>query len=272
VWRLTLDKDKQQLRYYLLGSLTADDRVVLEERLLFSEELHQELMIIEQELVDEYVTGELSPIDRKGFEAHFLEDAFRKEQLRFGESFNSYLLNSITEELPRPININSINLPAPKNFPFGPGFLSSLTNRTILGASCVVVMGIFLAGAYLRVVHRAPSAQIERVVVALDSGATRSEGVLQRVEAPPPHSEVRLELKVPSVRYDSYKAELFKEEQSLDVHEGLTAEAKGAQTVVPVVVEGEILEPGDYQVKLSGSSEPSQEEAVGTYAFRVLNR
>lgn len=227
--------------------------------------------MIEQELVDEYVAGDLSPGEKKGFEERFLEDAFRQEQLRFGESFNNYLLNAAMEDVPQATILNSPQPLLQKPIPTSQGFLSSYSSRTLLGASLVMLMGIFLAGAYLRVIHRAPAAHIERVVVALESGTTRSDGVLQRVEAPPRNAEVRLELKVPSVRYQTYKAELFKEEQSLDIHNGLQAENKGSQAVVPVVVESEVLEPGDYQVKLSGSSEPSQEEEVGTYAFRVLN-
>jgi hypothetical protein len=257
----------------LLGNLTTEEQVALEERLLFSEELHLELIIIEQELVDEYVAGDLSPGDRKGFEVHFLEDAFRQEQLRFGKSFNSYLLDSMVEELPRTSSVVSTPLLAGIRPTSNVTHFNSFSNRlTLLGAAAAVVLAIVLTGAYFRVVHRPPAQPIEKIVVALHSGGTRSEGAIQRVPAPPATAEVRLELKVPSVKYRTYKAELFKEQQSVDVHEGLTAEAQGTESVVPVVVEGEILEPGDYQVKLSGSSEPSQEEAVGTYAFRVLTR
>ena len=257
----------------MLGNLSTEEQVTLEENLLFSEELHLELMIAEQELVDEYVAGELSAGDRKGFEAHFLEDAFRKEQLRFGKSFNAYLLDSMMEELPATGGVAHMRLAPDVTVAPNVTHFSSFSNRlTLLGAAAAVVLAIVLTGAYLRVVHRPPVEPAEKIVVALESGGTRSEGVIQRVAAPPANSEVRLELKVPSVRYRTYKAELFKEQQSVDVHEGLTAESQGTESVVPVVVEGEVLEPGDYQVKLSGSSEPSQEETVGTYAFRVLTR
>ena len=47
--------------------------------------------------------------------------------------------------------------------------------------------------------------------------------------------------------------------------------ARGAQQVVPVIIAGEILSPGDYQLKFSGVLDSGADEYIDNYAFRVTS-
>lgn len=63
------DPDLQQ---YLLGTLDEDSRVRLEERYLEDHALFERLLVIEDELTEAYLRGELQPTERLSFEQRFL--------------------------------------------------------------------------------------------------------------------------------------------------------------------------------------------------------
>src|SRR5882724_1573902 len=79
---------QEKLRRYLLGSLGDDDRELVERELLTSDELFEELLIVEDEITDEYLAGELSHEDRSLFDQYFLNPPERQEKLRFARALN----------------------------------------------------------------------------------------------------------------------------------------------------------------------------------------
>ena len=81
----------QRIRRYLLGELGDGAREELEQELLTNGELFDELLMLEDELVDEYLGGRMSSAERRRFETHFLNTTERDEKLRFGRAFNQYL-------------------------------------------------------------------------------------------------------------------------------------------------------------------------------------
>jgi hypothetical protein len=88
---LTQNSDKQETRDYLLGTLTSDGKAQFEERILFTPETYEELLLVEEELIDEYVSGGLTKLEREQFETHFLITAARKKNLRFGQLLKRYV-------------------------------------------------------------------------------------------------------------------------------------------------------------------------------------
>ena len=83
--------DESTLRHYLLGQLSQDDQQAFEQQLMVDDGAFETLMAIEDELVDEYLNGELSGQDRTSFETHFLATPERQEKLRFGGSFKKFV-------------------------------------------------------------------------------------------------------------------------------------------------------------------------------------
>ena len=88
---MNLTADKQEIRSYLLGDLDDDRKTQLEERILYALEAYEELLIAEEELIDAYVAGGLSELERQRFESHFLVTAERQKNLRFGQLLNRYV-------------------------------------------------------------------------------------------------------------------------------------------------------------------------------------
>ena len=72
------------IKKYLLGQLAGADLAEIERRLLTDDEFYEEVQIMEDELVDEYVNSELSADERRLFEKNFLADPESRSKLRLG--------------------------------------------------------------------------------------------------------------------------------------------------------------------------------------------
>ncbi len=83
-------KTELGLKQYLLGQLTAEDRQQLEEELAKSEEDFEQLLLAEEELVDEYVSGTLSEQEVERFERHFLTTPGRHLKLQSVRALRRY--------------------------------------------------------------------------------------------------------------------------------------------------------------------------------------
>src|SRR5947199_3004380 len=79
------------IKKYLLGQLAGADLAEIERRLLTDDEFYEEVQIMEDELVDEYVNSELSADERRLFEKNFLADPESRHKLRLGRALDRHL-------------------------------------------------------------------------------------------------------------------------------------------------------------------------------------
>lgn len=266
--------DKEEMRNYLLGTLAADRRTELEESILCDPEVYEELLLNEEELIDQYVAGSLSNLEKHQFETHFLITAERQKNLRFGRLLKKYF-NSQPAFLPRsvPVAVGPAGKTAPANktFPFplalfGTGPALAISAAVLLCVGIVFCYWLVARGPATRAVQQDTS---RLMVVTLAPGSTRSSGTTRRVTVPTKGVDVKLELEIANYRFQNYKSELFRESQRLDTQNELKMQARGEQHIVPLTISGEMLSPGDYQVKLSGVLESGQDEFIDNYSFRV---
>jgi CHAT domain-containing protein len=85
-------QDQREIRLYLLGRLEPEhlaERV--EERLMTEPDYYEELLVTEDELTDQYLSGELSAGERDAFERYFLRSPERVRRLRFAQAFDGYV-------------------------------------------------------------------------------------------------------------------------------------------------------------------------------------
>jgi len=83
---MSLDRDDEQhLRSYLLGDLSQEEMRELEERLLREEEFANQVLLIEDELIEDYTLGEFSDEERQQFENYFLTTPRRRRKLMMVE-------------------------------------------------------------------------------------------------------------------------------------------------------------------------------------------
>src|SRR5437868_11554839 len=80
-----------KIRKYVLGQLAGADLEEIERRALTDDDFHEEVQILEDELVDQYVNAELSPNERRLFEKNFLADPESRNKLRLGRALDRHL-------------------------------------------------------------------------------------------------------------------------------------------------------------------------------------
>ena len=267
---LDANVDKEEMRAYLLGTLDVDRRTMFEERLRREPELHEELLAAEAELIDEYLAGDLSEVEQYQFETHFAPIDGREKKIRFGTLLNRYA----GEVEPGPVLVDQAGqtAPAKKRFSF---FLPFMSPRA-LAFGAVLVASVTVALLYWQATKRTAEQQAleqgesRTIVATLAPGLTRSAGTTNRVTVPPRGPfQVKLRLELTNASFDSYKSQLFRESKSLLTTGELKKEPSGAQQVVPVVIAGEYLSPGDYQLKLSGVLDSGADEFIDNYSFRI---
>lgn len=254
--------EREEMRAFLLGTLNGDQKTEFEERILTETGVYDELLVVEEELIDQYVAGDLSSLERQQFETHFLITAERQKNLRFGKLLQKYA-NSHIDLTPIPVQSIPISRRPVRRWAWA-GVLAA-----ILGcAGIMFVRGLVNRREAAGVVQQQTLSRI--VVVTLPPGSAGTEGSNKQVIVSPKGGEVKLELELKNPTFRNYQSELFRENTSLKISDALKIEAKGQQRVVPFTVTGEMLSPGDYQIKLSGVSDSGANEFIDNYSFRVI--
>lgn len=83
------------IRRYLLGDLSEPEREQVEERLMADEgELYQHLLIAEDDLIDEYVSGSLSEEEQAKFARRFLHVPELRQDVRFAAALRKHALEN----------------------------------------------------------------------------------------------------------------------------------------------------------------------------------
>lgn len=86
-------EDKQKAVSYLLGELSGAERDALEEQLFLDEDFSSFLSDVENNLIDEYIRGELKPSEKLKFENAYLTSDTRRERVRAAQVLQTELFN-----------------------------------------------------------------------------------------------------------------------------------------------------------------------------------
>lgn len=273
---LQLDsKDQEALRAYLLGSLPPEEVAPFEERLITDGALYQELLIVEDELVDQYLSDELSPTECEGFEKHFLLAAERQQKVRFSRTLKKYLSNTgeaqTKEAIAAAVSSNapaSIADPGSEKQPF----FSFLSRKPILAyslaAALVLVLVAVSVNRWKNPGYHEPG---QVLAVVLTPGLTRDGGEIKKISIPPGTDTLQLRLELPNSEYATYRAELLTVERSVSVTEGLQLETTAVNKFITVPISTTLVKPNDYYLKLGGKRADGTYEDVASYVFRVVN-
>lgn len=265
--------NEQEMRSYLLGSLTPERHAELEALAQANENLREELLALEEELVEQYLAGVLTDAESRSFEAQILTTERGQQKLHFAQLFERYRSSNPAAE---PLAVHSV--PAPNNPPIrasSPLFSTFYRNPTF-GVLAIFVAGLLtVVGGWLLV---GPSRgtnltdQLSRdgvVVLAPDSVRTKNSNSLRPALAK--NVQVKLELELIKSDFKKYKIKLFRADQAVDSQEELQIITRDAHYFVPVVVTAEILTPGEYELKLCGVLESGQPSFIDSYPFRVTD-
>jgi anti-sigma-K factor RskA len=83
---------------YLLGELPEEQQVEIEDRAFSDKEYLASITAVENDLIDEYVRGELSGSERQRFESRFLASAERRKRVEFAKALRTVVSEAVGPE------------------------------------------------------------------------------------------------------------------------------------------------------------------------------
>lgn len=261
---------EQEIRDYLLGGLSPEQHTELAAKIHNDAELQEELLAVEQELLDLYLANSLTADEQQYFVTHFLSSESGQQKLHFARLFRNYRDKHLQQESIVEDRVPAPFTPVPDTGP-APWFTNS--HRTPAYAlSMVLVAGLLTTLVVWVYVRKSPTLQTTSASIpalTLTAGSTRSGGSIKELRVPAHNGEVKVELELAKSDFKKYKTQLFRENEALASQEELPIVSRNTHYVVPVTFTGNLLTPGDYQLKLSGVADSGRPEYIDSYAFRV---
>lgn len=260
-----LTKDHEEIKLYLLGNLSEEIRERVEARLLTEKSFLDELLIVEEELIDDYVTSDLSDGDRLRFEQHFLCTPERQQKLRFALALTRY-----ASTLPEPVESH----PAPEHPADGPTWASRLrafwsSQPRALRAAAALALVVVVAGALWLYRPRTQPVQTFATLTLTVSANNRADALqASGVKLSPDDTALRvyLTLPEPSSPTARYRAELDNDAGETKPFEAAGHDARTVSLVIPSTQ----LARGRYALRLFTSDAGKAERRInGSYFFTV---
>lgn len=78
--------NEKTIRRYLLGELSEQEQVEIEDRAFEDQQVLEQVLAVEQDLIDDYVSGDIPEEKRRNFQTHFLASAERKKKVAFART------------------------------------------------------------------------------------------------------------------------------------------------------------------------------------------
>ena len=239
---LTNEKALEEVRLWLLGLLPEQDSRSLEERLITDSELYEEVFIVEEELIDDYIADRLSAEDRKAFESYFMNSPERQEQFRIANALRVYIGDA--KETESPVGVK-------RRWPFA---------AISLAAAAVVIVALVWLAVSLKPGGTGKSLS----VVLTPGGQTREGGTVQRITIPSDTDTLELDLKLTRNDFQNYRATLLDSDGgTIQIYDNLSG------PTLHVSVRTHQIPPGDYQLKVDGLNPDATFESADSYRFTV---
>lgn len=252
--------ESEELRRYLLGQLSEERRELIERQLLTQPDLHEELEAVENELIDEYLSGKLSEQERRRFETWFPSTPERHDKIKFSQSFKEFVKSQSTSN-PQEQGESSLGvLPAP-----------SSTVRVITGLLflILVLVGVVAWLLNVRQIDKAP--EVQPLIITVAPRATKPVGThVTQLSRPQPNLTVQVRIEINTSDYPKYQIELVRATESLMKSEPLHASKTSEGYVVDLPIDSNLLEVGDYGLRLSGIPDSGEPEFKEQYHFQVI--
>lgn len=294
------------IRKYLLGSLEGEEREQLEERVLSDVSFRDRVLLVEENLIEEYAEGVLEETERREFRKMFYSNPQRRIEVQVVEGLRQHAATNWWVRLFGAVDTRKSQRATLASASASP--LSGFRKLAIAVAVVIVVALTFLVvQRFLRSGQAPPSltqeqqrhALIERELARLNTSpesqalpsalaATLSPGLsrgddTQRTSEFPivtlPRSaesaQLRLLLRPSDNEYRSFQVVLspIGARESYKVDLKPVAMDRGAPALI-LTLPASILDDGDYSVQLSGRSAAGGTEALPdhSYYFRLVRQ
>jgi hypothetical protein len=287
-----LEEEENLIRRYLLGELDEDACKRLDEKMFTSPEFKSQMLLVEDELTEDYLFGLLSGSER---------EAFKRRIERGGDQTSRYkLIRALQSYTSRQPQTQTKGRRARRKSLRGGKLLSffmALTRPSLIVAGFLLVVGLALwimRGSLLTLHRSTPNQALEQEVLRLNPPEGRPlppelEGqkshILSVVLTPyvlrgigdkvvvkvlEGTSVLQFELKLPLERYDAYRVTLHSSDgRELLRHDGLTHRSTWNSDELIFNLPASGLTQGDYQLRLSGQRAGELYQEGPYYSFRI---
>jgi hypothetical protein len=264
---------------YLLGDLSQDREVEVEDRAFADREFLDALEAAEADLIDAWVRGELSPSERRAFERRFLTSPQRRNKVEFARALAKVTSESQPADAPRrtfwrwPFGMHWS--PA-LQWAAGVAFLFCVAATTwfaIENAAMRSRMSVLESRLDQQQHHRSTATAPGIASLVLLPGLSRSETRVPQLSLDPTAQIIRIEVKLEARDdYPRFRAELHTRRGDevltlANLPRRETAEGNSVLVEVPVSV----VPPGQYELQLKGIKGNSAED-IGFYYFNIDQR
>jgi hypothetical protein len=301
------EADEAQIVAYLLGELSEEDGTRLEERFLRDVEYRELIRAVEDDLIDDYVHGELAPHQRELFEKHFTLLPHRRQKVELAKALSRTLsaqrLAPSADPVPatrEPASVRQFRLPvlrAPNPalkyalaagvvlfLAFGAWFMTNRP-RTEPERSQAEQQLPQPQGRNASPGQRSrdsqpgqppqpsPPAQLAIATFVLPPGLTRESGESRTFVVPPGTQLVRLQLSLErGYEHPAFRAELRTASGDSVWRSGVVQPETGpaGQSVV-LELPADLLRSEKYELTLTGMNKEVAED-VGYYYFSVIRK
>lgn len=296
---MKLDANSEILiRRYLLAALSEDDRERVETRLMTDDGFFQQIGLVEDELIDQYLDGELSSADCRRFEETFLCAAERQQKLRFARALRAYAAEHAPAAATTPVPwwhslVRMVNPPRP------------VLAYSVLAASLVLAVGASLAfyqiaglkGRISELQAQQQKARSDEVAAQLQleqekrskeegkettqmamlnppsfllsPGVQRSAQSFRPIEIADNQTLIRVKLDLPENPHPAYRAVLLSDGQEILSLARLKAVETPDQITISLDLPTAGLTAGVYEIRLYGSGDS---EPMESYVFQITRK
>jgi hypothetical protein len=166
-----LDDGEEPIRRYLLGELTPEEREQVEVRQLTDDEFHEQVGLVEDELIDEYLYGELSEDDRRKLGAMLHSGPVQQRKLELAEDLRAYATGT------RPAPVEPVQVKTGEGKSWWRTLLDSLRFRSpvLAFALALALLLSVLGGGMMFFKARQLEARLARLEGAGQPGADEQE-------------------------------------------------------------------------------------------------
>ena len=267
------------LREFLLGKVDDEERARIESLFLTDSEAREKVLVIEQELIEDYLEDNLTVEDKQEFLLRYGQTAAQRQQLRITEAIKNWALkeNAAVQTVPSEVStwrrLRTI-------LRLKPAFVIPIAVAAMIA---IVVAGIWLNTrmkraaleqelAQLNTPERLREAPAQMVVLELSPVAVRSAQLQAELKK---SADTRLiELHLPWVqkeRYATYRAEVYRVGgDELFSIPNVQAETDG-QYQIRTRLPAYIFTRGQYLVRLTGIDPGGAAGITEEYTFTVDN-
>lgn len=263
------------LREFLLGRVDDEERARIEDLFLTDPEARERVLVVEQELMEDYLEDELTSGDRENFLLRFGQTTAQQQQLRIDKAIKDWAVRE-----------NASSQIVRNNHSIWGELRTVLRMRPVFAIPVAVALIIPIVVAFILVNNRVKRDTIEQELARLNTPASLREappqtvlrdlspvtvrGIEEQTEVKKSADTQFVELRLPWIqkeRYSMYKAEVrrLSGDESFTIR-NLHGEDDG-RYVIRVRLPARILTRGQYQVQLSGFDDSGAVSQVEEYQF-----